>query len=145
MVNYYSVYLMMKAFKDNDTARRASILFTFAVFVILTGFNYWPEAKRPAPELVLTGLLYDISVSDLAPASKANGIIKELSIYITGICQLVHIIMIKQDSDRLILGCSPVYCPLECSGFYLLDKFALVIPQDLAIAFHRVNVAINMH
>ena len=46
MVNYYSVYLMMKAFKDNDTARRASILFTFAVFVILTGFNFTLKLKR---------------------------------------------------------------------------------------------------
>ena len=46
MVNYYSVYLMMKAFKDNDTARRASILFTFAVFVILTGFNFTLRLKR---------------------------------------------------------------------------------------------------
>ena len=46
MVNYYSVYLLNLAFEGKDTARRASVLMTFAVFIILTGMNFTLRMKR---------------------------------------------------------------------------------------------------
>ncbi len=46
MVNYYSISILNLAFDGKDTARRASILLTFAVFIIFTGLNFTARMRK---------------------------------------------------------------------------------------------------
>ena len=46
MFNYYAIYLLNLVVENHDMARRAGVLVTFAVFIILTGVNFTSYIKR---------------------------------------------------------------------------------------------------